>query len=231
MAWEGGATPVILLNKEDLAEDPGQTLGEIEAAAPGVEVVPVSCYTGSGIEWVASRVSTGRTAVLVGPSGTGKSTLINTLLGEERLETGTIRDADKRGRHTTTSRQLVSLPSGGMLIDTPGLRELQLWADSDALADAFSDIAEFARACRFRDCTHSGEPGCAVQSALADGALDHARYENFLELGKELAYLERRTDDRVRQENTRRWKQINKQMRGFTKERRAGGDGRAQRLR
>jgi ribosome biogenesis GTPase len=223
MVWGSGALPLILLNKADVAADVEQSVGEIAAVAPGVDVLPISCTTGDGIEEVRRRLAGGKTAVLLGPSGVGKSTLINVLAGDERQAVGEIRDGDMKGRHTTTHRELVFLPEGAMIIDTPGLRELQLWADESDLAGSFSDIAEIADGCRFRDCTHSGEPGCAVQAALNDGGLTHERFASYLELRKEIAYLERRSNDKLRREEREKWKKINQTMRGFNKERRAKG--------
>lgn len=223
MVWGSGATPVILLNKADLAADLEGSVAEIEAAAPGVEVLPLSCVTGHGVDEVGARIQKGRTAVLLGPSGVGKSTLINVLIGEERQATGEIRSRDMKGRHTTSHRELITLPNGAMIIDTPGLRELQLWADEADLDDSFSDIAAIAGDCRFRDCTHSGEPGCAVEAALAAGAITQERFASYLDLKKEVAFLERKTSDRLQRENRDKWKKINRQMRNFTKERRARG--------
>ncbi len=220
MVWGSGALPLFVLNKADLAEDVEQSIGEIAAVVPGVEVLPISCATGEGIEELRSRFEPGKTIVLLGPSGVGKSTLINVLTGSERQAVGEIRSGDMKGRHTTTHRELVALPNGAMIIDTPGLRELQLWADEDSLNNSFSDIAEIAGDCRFRDCTHSGEPGCAVQAALAEGALPYDRFESYLELRREVAYLERKSDERLQREERDRWKKINKQIRSFNKARR-----------
>lgn len=223
MAWASGAVPLIVLNKSDLAADVEQSTAEIAAAAPGVDVLAVSCATGAGIDAVKRGLRAGQTTLLVGPSGAGKSSLTNLLCGTERQAVGEVRRGDKKGRHTTARRELIRLPGGSLLIDSPGLREIQLWVDDSDLDDTFSEIAELAGACRFRDCTHSGEPDCAVQSAIAQGALTPERFAAFLELKREVAYQERRTDERARQEERNRWKRIQAEARRFSKERRSGG--------
>jgi ribosome biogenesis GTPase len=193
LAWESGATPVVLLTKADLVDAPDAFIRDARSVAVGVDVYAVSAVTGMGIDAVVEMLSANITAVLLGSSGAGKSTLVNALLGEARQRTADVR-SDGAGRHTTTHRQLIDLPSGASLIDTPGMRELQLWSAADGLDEAFRDIASLAVECRFRDCAHATEPGCAVLAAVARGALDARRLENWRELGRELAYLERRQD-------------------------------------
>ena len=192
MAWESGAQPVVVLTKADLAEDPDGARLDASAAVPGVPVHAVSALTGDGMEPLGVFLEPGRTVALIGSSGAGKSTLLNRLSGSEVMRTGSVRESDSRGRHTTTHRQLVTLPNGGLLVDNPGVREIQLWADAEALGGVFSDIEELARACRFRDCRHGGEPGCAVHLAVSEGRLSAERLESWLKLDKELASLERR---------------------------------------
>jgi ribosome biogenesis GTPase len=197
LAWESGAQPVVLLTKADLCDDTEQRVYEVEAVAFGVPVHPVSAPHGDGVETVRSYVPRGRTAALLGSSGVGKSTLVNALVGEEVLATRDVRE-DGRGRHTTSHRQLVPLPEDGLVLDTPGMRELQLWEASDGLETAFEEIAELATRCRFTDCAHRREPGCAVRAALASGALDVERFESWRKLERELERLARKQDARAR---------------------------------
>jgi ribosome biogenesis GTPase len=200
LAWESGAMPVVVLTKSDLADDVGAAIALASAIAPGVDVVALSAATGEGIAALERHLAPGRTAVLVGSSGVGKSTLVNHLAREARMRTGDVRD-DGRGRHTTTHRELVRLDSGALLIDTPGMRELQLWATDDGLAAAFAEIDALASRCRFGDCAHESEPGCAVLDALASGALDADRLESWRRLRREIAWLERKRDERARAEH------------------------------
>jgi ribosome biogenesis GTPase / thiamine phosphate phosphatase len=208
-AWEGGATPVIVLNKADLAEDLDTQLAQTEAVAFGVPVHVVTAIAGEGIGVLLPYLAGARTGVLLGSSGVGKSTLINALLGEGRLATGEVRD-DGRGRHTTSHRELLVLPDGGVLIDTPGLRELQLWETDEGLDKAFADVAELVNQCRFSDCAHDTEPGCAIREALADGSLPAERWESYLKLERELAHLERKMDPRLRSEERKKWAAMSK---------------------
>jgi ribosome biogenesis GTPase len=198
-AWESGAEPVIVLTKRDLCDWVESAVAEVEAIAFGVPVHAVSPVTGEGVDGLRAYLEPNRTVALLGSSGVGKSTLLNYLAGEERLATREIRD-DGRGRHTTTHRELVPLRGGGLVLDTPGLRELQLWDVGEGLNTAFEDVAEIASRCRFGDCSHETEPGCAVREALATGTLSRERYESYGKLQRELARLERRLDQRARAE-------------------------------
>jgi ribosome biogenesis GTPase len=216
--WESGAIPVVVLTKTDLANDVAGATLEVEAVAPGVEVHAISSVTGEGVEDVRALLAPNRTAVLVGSSGVGKSTLVNRLLGEERQAVADVR-ADGRGRHTTTHRELLPVPGGGLLLDTPGMRELGLWAEEESLESAFDDVAELAAECRFSDCTHVHEPGCAVRAAVEEGRLDAARLASFHKLARELAYLERRTDARLQADEKRRWRALQMEYRRSTRNR------------
>lgn len=193
LAWESGATPVVLLTKADLVDAVDELIRDARSVAPGVDVIAVSALTGSGTDAIAAMLSPGVTAAVLGSSGAGKSTLVNALLGENRQRVGELRD-DGAGRHTTTNRELIELPGGASLIDTPGMRELQLWSAADGIDETFRDIAMLANECRFRDCAHDTEPGCAVLHALEQGTLDAARLESWRKLQRELAALERRQD-------------------------------------
>jgi ribosome biogenesis GTPase len=197
LAWESGARPVILLTKADLEGDPNAVAAEISAIGGEVPVVAVSARTGFGFDVLRSHLGPGVTGALVGPSGVGKSTLVNALVGEDLLATGSLQ-ADGTGRHTTTRRQLVSLPGGGLVVDNPGMRELHLWLADEGLEEAFPEIAELESECRFSDCRHETEPGCAIQAALADGRLAPERWQSYRELQRELAELEERLARRVR---------------------------------
>ena len=190
LAWQSGGTPVILLTKADLAPDHREYRIRAEQAAPGVAVHAISARTGFGLEALTPYLQPGKTAVFLGSSGVGKSSLVNALAGEEWMSVGGIREADGKGRHTTTHRQLLRLPSGALLIDTPGMRELGLWEADRGLADAFSDVEQYLGRCRFSDCTHIREPGCAIRAALAAGALDPARWESWQKLHAETAARE-----------------------------------------
>jgi ribosome biogenesis GTPase / thiamine phosphate phosphatase len=197
LAWESGARPVILLTKADLAADPGPATARVAEIAGDVPVHAISARSGLGLDAVRSYLAPGVTTVLLGPSGVGKSRLVNTLAGEEVMTTGSVRD-DGSGRHTTTHRQLVILPGGGIVVDNPGMRELHLWLAADGLEDAFEDVVELEAQCKFADCRHEGEPGCAIQAALADGRLDPASWESYRTLQQELAGLEERLARRER---------------------------------
>jgi ribosome biogenesis GTPase len=214
VAWSGGTTPVILLNKADVAADLEGLRVAAEAIAPGVEVRTLSALTGDGVANIASdHLAQGRTAVVLGSSGVGKSTLVNALLGVERQRTSDVREDDSRGRHTTTFRELVRLPGGALLIDTPGIRSLGVAGASDGLEPVFADIADLAAGCRFGDCGHEHEPGCAVQAALQDGRLEAARFASYRKLEREAAHVARSGDPLLRAAERRRWRTIHNSVR------------------
>ena len=217
-AWDSGAEPVIVLTKLDLCDDVEARIAEAEAVAMGVPVFAASAATGEGVEAVRALLAGHRTAALLGPSGSGKSTLVNRLLGREAQATGAVR-SDGRGRHTTTARELFLVPGGGLLLDTPGLRVLQLW-EEDGLAGAFADVEQLAARCRFSDCSHETEPGCAVREAVSSGDLDAERLESYAKLARELAYLERKGDKRAEAEERRRWRAVTKEARARARPRR-----------
>lgn len=214
--WDSGARPVVLLNKIDQAEDPGAQCRTIEAVAPTVAVLPVSAHGGAGLDALRAQIECGATAAFVGSSGVGKSTLINRLLGEAPLVTGEL-SADGRGRHTTTRRELFLLRQGGVVIDTPGLREFGILEVGPGLDITFADLASFARDCRFADCSHRQEPGCAVIEAVARGALDAVRLESYRRLRQEAELAEARRDPVLANNAKRRWKSIHKNYRAFVK--------------
>jgi ribosome biogenesis GTPase len=206
IAWESGALPVVVLTKADLAADlPSDVRDAGAAAGVGVSVHVTSSVTGDGLDALRAVVRPGCTLAVVGPSGTGKSSLVNGLIGADVQATGAVRAADRRGRHTTTSRDLVRVPGGGVLLDTPGLRSLPLWDASAGVAKAFADIEDLAAGCRFRDCRHEREPGCAVRAAAASGELTLRRLESYHKLRRELAALELRQDERARRAASRRF--------------------------
>ena len=197
-AWDSGASPVVVLNKSDLPTGLDEILADVERVAIGAPVLAVSAKEGLNLEALRPFLAPGKTVALLGSSGVGKSTLINRLLGEDRLRIRPVREDDSRGRHTTTHRELVTLPGGALLIDTPGMRELQLWSDDGGLDRAFDDISALASRCRFPDCRHEAEPGCAIRSAVESGALDRRRLENYLKQRRELDFLALKQDEKAR---------------------------------
>jgi ribosome biogenesis GTPase / thiamine phosphate phosphatase len=206
--WESGATPEIVLTKADRMDDPWELVAAVEAVAVGVPIHVVSAVSGQGCDALRARIPAGTTAVLLGSSGVGKSTLVNRFVGRERMAVKETRVDDDEGRHTTTHRELILLPGGGVVIDTPGLRELQLWDGGEAAIDAaFADIEELTLACRFTNCSHATEPGCAVQEALRSGALSPERHSSWLKLQRELRAIAVRSDARLRREEKRKWQQ------------------------
>jgi ribosome biogenesis GTPase len=215
-AWASGATPVVLLTKADLFENTSESLAAVEQAAPGTSVHLVSGVTGLGLDEIRAHLRPNRTATMLGSSGVGKSTLINALMGKEYFATAGVR-WDGRGRHTTTHRELVLVPGGGLIIDTPGLRELQLWDTSEGLDETFQDIEALARECKFNDCLHEREPGCAVRTAVADGRLTEARFSSYKKLEREYAHLETKRNARARAEQKRRHRKLTKAYRAQTK--------------
>jgi ribosome biogenesis GTPase len=204
--WASGARPAVVLNKADVCADLAARTAEVEVRAPGVPILVTSALLGEGLEDVRGLIPRGTTVALVGSSGAGKSTLVNALLGEQRMATGEVRASDGRGRHVTSHRQLARLPGGGLLLDTPGMRELAL-ADADGLDALFADIGTLARACRFRNCRHESEPGCAVRAAVASGGLAADRLEHWRFLEREARAFERRHDERMRRRDGREWGQ------------------------
>ena len=216
LTWQSGATPVIVLTKADLAEDPVAFPAQAAQVAPGVDIHAVSARTGDGLDSLASYLQPGRTLVFLGSSGVGKSSLVNALAGEEIMATGNIRETDSRGRHTTTHRQLIRLNSGVLIIDTPGMRELGMWEASEGLDSAFADVEQYFGKCRFSDCRHEREPGCAIRSAIAAGELDEARWESYLK-------LKAQTEDS--EEQRRRKREWSKNIAKANKQRKKGLEG------
>ncbi|WP_010098229.1 ribosome small subunit-dependent GTPase A [Ornithinibacillus scapharcae] len=221
LAYESGATPILLLTKKDQAteEEIDNALSSVNEVAIGIPIILISSIDGDGIEELKSHLSPGKTAALLGSSGVGKSTLINTLFGEKIQETKKIREDDSRGRHTTTHRELFLLPNGAMIIDTPGMREIQLWDGEDAIDTTFQDIGALQLECKFSDCTHTNEPGCRVQEAIEDGSLSAERYKSYVKLQREIAFEKRKQDQKAKLEEKSKWKKISKQQKSFYKKR------------
>jgi ribosome biogenesis GTPase len=212
-AFESNASPVVVLSKADLCEDVGQKVVEAESVAPGTPVHPISSVSGQGLDALDQYIQPGVTVAFLGSSGAGKSTLINRIVGEEVQKTAEVREHDSGGRHTTTHRELLVLKTGGLLIDTPGMRELQMWDASGSLDLAFSDVQLIAAGCYFTDCSHQNEPGCAVRAALEDGSLDRDRYESYTKIEKEMEYLDSRMDTRLNLKRKSREKKIHRAFR------------------
>lgn len=217
LVWESGANPVIILNKADLCDRVEQRKSEVEAIAPCVPVIVLSAIENQGIDALTGYLGAGQTVALIGSSGVGKSTITNQLVGSQIQAIQSVRQGDNRGRHTTTYRELIALPSGGLLMDTPGMREIQMWNGSEGFQETFTDINTLAQQCRFRDCKHSNEPGCAVQEALFDGTLDEQRFRNYQKLQAELAYNNRKQDQKASLAEKEKWKKIHKAMRNNPK--------------
>jgi ribosome biogenesis GTPase len=240
-AWDSGATPLVIITKADLADIADDVVGKVILQAAGVAVVTTSAEQGDGLDEVLVHVPAGGTLVLLGPSGAGKSTLINALAGHHVQDVGPVRSGDGKGRHTTTARELVPLPGGAVLMDTPGVRGFGLFDADDGMDEMFGDLEGLFGRCRFADCAHDREPGCAVQAALADGALEMRRWESYLKLQRELAALNRRHDAAARRAYQREWHQkvvvAGKSQRAAERygqemaRERTGGDGKGKRKR
>ncbi len=212
-AWDSGANPIIVLTKKDQCTDIKPFMSQVKNIAVGVPVHAVSALTGEGIETLQTQLSGSKTGALLGSSGVGKSSLINALSGSERMTVQDIREDDSKGRHTTTHREMILLPEGGLMIDTPGMREFQLGDYSEGVETGFRDVEELAFSCRFRDCAHRDEPGCRVQEALQTGELDTGRYQSYLKLTRELAHMERKSNVAAQKAERTKWKQVTKDSR------------------
>jgi ribosome biogenesis GTPase / thiamine phosphate phosphatase len=218
LAWESRAVPVVLLNKSDLCQDTEAKKSEVESIAVGVDVCMLSARQQSGVDVLRNYIKPGQTFAFIGSSGVGKSTIINALLGTNRLAVNEVSELGSRGRHTTTFRELIVLPAGGMVIDTPGMRELQVWGDEIGLKQTFDDIEDFSMRCRFKDCSHENEPGCAVQTAVENGSLDSKRLESYKKLKREFAYLADRQTMKASAIEKAHWKDISKYAKKLKKD-------------
>jgi len=208
LAWSSGANPVIVLNKADLCSDTADKILQLESIAMDVPIHAISAQSGEGMDLLRPYVQSGQTVALLGSSGVGKSTIINTLLGYERFDTGDVREGDSKGRHTTSFREMCKLDSGGLIIDTPGMREIQIWIDESSLAQSFSDVEDYAMLCRFSDCQHNSEPDCAVQEAIDKGDLELTRLESFRKFQRELIHLVEQQDASARAEKKKERKKF-----------------------
>ena len=217
LVWDSGANPVIILNKADLCNEVERRRDEVEAVALGVPIVVLSAIENQGLDALIPYLGIGQTVALIGSSGVGKSTLTNQLSGQVIQEIQSVRKGDHRGRHTTTKRELIILPNGGLLMDTPGMREIQLWMGSEGLQETFADVKTLAQLCQFRNCQHEKEPGCAVQQALLDGTLDAQRFRNYKKLQQELDYISRKQDQKAYLAEKEKWKKIHKALRKNSK--------------
>lgn len=216
IAWDSGATPVIVLNKSDLCDDVGSIMAEVEAAIFGVSTLAVSAEKKEGLGRLWEYLTPGKTVALLGSSGVGKSTIINSMLGSEQMKTGAVRAFDNKGVHTTTYREMILFPNGGIVIDTPGMREIEVWSDQEGLTRTFGDIEVLAGQCRFNDCRHQNEPGCAIQEAVAGGDLDIKRYRSYIRLQKGLQHLALRQNQKAQRREEKAW---HKKISQFQKER------------
>lgn len=219
VAYQSKAEPIVILSKSDLCENIDEILSLIMKDHQP-QIILTSIVTGEGIEKLKSYIEAGKTYVLIGSSGVGKSSLINKLFGKDILKTQEVRDGDKKGKHTTTHRELIVLPSGGILIDNPGIRELQLWNSEDGLSQTFGEFSEYEDQCKYKDCTHTHEKGCAVLDALEKGKISEKRYQNYLKMRKELEYLETKQNDPTATNKKRKWKNISKEIKRYYKDKR-----------
>lgn len=216
-AWNSGSQPVVVLNKSDLCNDLPSKISEVESVAIGVPVFAVNTIDRIGLDKLQQFIRQGETVAFLGSSGVGKSSLINKLIGEDKLNTGSVSISNSKGKHTTTHRELILLPNGGLVIDTPGMRELQLWEDESGLSTTFEDIIDLMAKCKFSNCQHQNENGCAVNEALENKTLDSSRYHNFLKMQKELNYIERKTNKAAAAAEKEKWKKIHSNMKKHPK--------------
>ncbi|MBN1301939.1 MAG: ribosome small subunit-dependent GTPase A [Melioribacteraceae bacterium] len=216
-ARESKARPVIILSKSDLCSNTADIVETVKLSTKGTEIIAICSFDDASIQIVNDYIKPGETIAMIGPSGVGKSTLINKLIGKELQNTNDVRFADSKGRHTTTRRELFQLPNGGLIIDTPGMRELQLWSNKEVIGSVFSEFEDLAVNCRYDNCMHLHETGCAVIKALEEGIISEQRYNNYLKMLKEVKYLETKMDEGKKLNSKKKWKSINKEMRRFQK--------------